>query len=67
MPSDVEVVESQDGVMRKCWEKVICRELGTPDTYQKVAVLIIRWDDSLDADLKAKNEVSGSHNPVKLH
>lgn len=58
-PSDMELVhvESQDGVMRKHWEKVMCRELGAPDTYQKVAVLIIRWEDSLDADLKTKDEV----------
>lgn len=43
--------------LRKQWDKAVRNELEEPDGYTRVAVLIIRWDDSLDTDLKTKGEV----------
>lgn len=54
----VETMETVDHKMRAAWDRVISRELRFPGTYQHVAVLIIRWDDALDMDLRCGAEVS---------
>ncbi|KAI5369286.1 hypothetical protein Slin15195_G001620 [Septoria linicola] len=51
------LVETQDSQMRQHWDKVVCKQMGIPDTYQKVAVLMVRWDNMLDEDLKCEKEV----------
>lgn len=52
-----EVAENQNSRMRQQWDKSIKEELGTPDRYQKTAVLIISWAEHLDVDLKCGSEV----------
>jgi len=52
------VVETQNALMRQHWNKAMHKELGTPDRYQNVAVLIVRWVEALDEDLKCWKEVS---------
>lgn len=42
--------------MQMWWEESIAKNMGLSDGYQKVAVLLIKWDDGLD-ELKTKNEV----------
>jgi hypothetical protein len=59
-PSDMDKereIENQDARMRKAWNKVMSVELGTPDHYVSVAVLIIHWSESLDHDLNTSIEV----------
>lgn len=59
-PAELEkesVVESQNALMRQHWNKAMHRELGTPDRYQNVAVLIVRWVEALDTDLQCWREV----------
>lgn len=53
-----DIAEELDAQMRQRWEKVVCRELGVPDTYDQVAVLIIHWEEGLDQDLRVGDEVT---------
>jgi hypothetical protein len=54
-------VEDEEGrehaaEMQVWWDESIRRYMNLPDGYQRVAVLIIKWDDELD-DLKTRDEV----------
>lgn len=51
------VVETQNALMRQHWNKAMHKELGSPDRYQSVAVLIVRWVEALDKDLQCWKEV----------
>jgi hypothetical protein len=42
--------------MQGWWDQSIRKYLGLPDGYQKVSVLLIKWDDEID-QLKVKQEV----------
>lgn len=57
MDRDV-VAQKQDSRMRLEFERVMYKELGIPDRYQNVAVLIVRWENDLDKELKCWREVS---------
>lgn len=46
--------------LQAAWDKVVCHELATPYRYRKVSVLIVRWADHLDRDLKCASEVRTS-------
>lgn len=59
------VVETQNALMRQHWNKAMHKELGTPDRYQNVAVLIVRWVEALDTDLQCWREVRGM--PLRNH
>lgn len=60
-----DIAEELDAQMRRRWERVVCQELGVSDTYDKVAVLIVHWEKSLDWDLGVGDEVNGRS--VYLH
>lgn len=49
--------ERRNTTLRKHWDQAEEKDSATPKKYQKVAVLIIRWDDSLDTNLEAAGEV----------
>jgi len=51
-------IEKQNSSLRQCFDRVMCKELGVPDRYQSVAVLIVRWAQHLDEDLGCHEEVS---------
>lgn len=55
-----DIADELDAQMRRQWEKVVCRELGVSDTYDKVAVLIIHWEKRFDLDLRVADEVHDS-------
>jgi hypothetical protein len=42
--------------MQVWWEESIAKYMGLNDGYEKVAVLLIKWDDGLD-ELKTRGEV----------
>lgn len=42
--------------MQVWWDEAIARYMGLNDGYEKVAVLLIKWDDGLD-ELKTREEV----------
>jgi len=44
--------------MRCCFERTVSKELGIPDRYKSAAMLIVRWAEHLDEDLKCWEEVS---------
>lgn len=43
--------------MQMWWDESISRFMNLPDGYQKVAVLLVKWDDGLD-ELKTRAEAS---------
>jgi hypothetical protein len=43
--------------MQLWWDEAIARNMDLPDGYQKVSVLLIKWDDELD-ELKTRQEVN---------
>lgn len=49
--------ENRKATLCQKWHEVAQKELEPPANYQKVAVLIVRWDDALDVDLNTKDEV----------
>lgn len=53
-----EAVQKEDSRMRQTWDKVMCKEMGIPDRYQHVAVLIVRWVKGLDPHMDCEEEVS---------
>lgn len=48
--------ETCQSEMQGWWDQSIRKYLGLPDGYQKVSVLLIKWDDEID-QLKVKQEV----------
>lgn len=42
--------------MQMWWDEAIVRNMDLPEGYEKVAVLLVKWDDELD-DLKTRAEV----------
>lgn len=52
-----DIIESNDTRMRQRWNKTKCAELGVPDHYTSIAVLIIHWAIELDEDLNCWEEV----------
>lgn len=47
----------RDPQMQVLFDQTVCKELELPYLYQQVNVLIIRWADYLDRDLKCGDEV----------
>jgi hypothetical protein len=43
--------------MQVWWDEAIAKNMDLPDGYNKVAVLLVKWEDELD-ELKTKKEVS---------
>jgi len=50
-------MEQQNSRMSLQWHKAMCREMGIPEGYQYISVLILKWIDELD-QLKSQMEVS---------
>ncbi|OCL10549.1 hypothetical protein AOQ84DRAFT_315278 [Glonium stellatum] len=50
--------------MQGWWDESIRKNLGLPDGYQKVSVLLIKWEDAID-QLKVKQEVDEIHKLFK--
>ncbi|KAF2162262.1 hypothetical protein M409DRAFT_27265 [Zasmidium cellare ATCC 36951] len=50
------MTEQPDSLLRKRWTSAVHTELNAPDTYQKVAVLIIRWHEAVHNDPQTKDE-----------
>lgn len=51
-------VRERNEAMRHHWNAAVCQELGVSDRYERVSVLLIRWDNQFDRDLKCAKEVS---------
>ncbi|KAF2771713.1 hypothetical protein EJ03DRAFT_22498 [Teratosphaeria nubilosa] len=49
--------DPEDARMRKCWEEVVRKELGIPNHYSHVAVLMVYWAADLDKGLNVLKEV----------
>ncbi|KAF2752009.1 hypothetical protein M011DRAFT_394090 [Sporormia fimetaria CBS 119925] len=41
--------------MQVCWDQAFAKHMGLADRYEKVAVLLIKWEDNLD-ELRTKEE-----------
>lgn len=49
--------DHKDANLREVWQNTMCRNWKIPNGYQNVAVLLIRWDDSVD-ELNCADQVS---------
>ena len=55
---DPNTVRKRTEAMRHHFNTAVCQELGVSDRYQRVSVLLLRWDERLDKDLRCAKEVS---------
>lgn len=55
-PSEDAAAQHKAAEMQVWWEESIAKNMGLSDGYQRVAVLLIKWDDGLD-ELKTRDEV----------
>lgn len=53
----VDKIQKTNDDSRRIWNAAVCRELGVPDTYEKVAVLLVHWDGPFDRDGECAGEV----------
>lgn len=57
------VTDEENSKMQICWNQAMCKEMQIPEGYEKVAVLILKWNKELD-QLNSESEVS---QPLTLH
>lgn len=55
-----EEAQTEEVQMQVCFQNAISKEMNIPDGYLKVAVLMLRWDRSLDQFQEHDREVRGS-------
>ena len=54
--------DHKDDDLQNLWQEIMCRSWNIPIEYLNVAVLLIRWDDSVD-ELKCAGQVRSSFYP----